>query len=119
MCLFKYDRLLIFFSVLFFSAIAPLGCATNSQIQAFQEKTERALEMAERALNEAKVARKTSETCWVESAKNVQKAEDAASRAENAALQAKEAAKDAGYSAHRAEAMNKMCEDIYEKITSK
>jgi hypothetical protein len=117
--LLKYDRLLIFFSVLFFSAIALLGCATSSQIQAFQEKTERALEMAEKALNEAEAARKTSEKCCAESARNAQKAEDAASRAENAMLQAQEAAKDAGYSAHRAEAMNKMCEDIYEKITSK
>ncbi|MGD9031710.1 MAG: hypothetical protein PVH02_03540 [Desulfobacteraceae bacterium] len=119
MCLFKYARFLIFFSVLFFAAIALLGCATSSQIQALQEETQRALAMAEKALNEAKAARKASETCCVESAKNAQKAENAASKAENAALRAKKAAKDADYSAHRAEAMNKMCEDIYEKITSK
>ena len=95
--------------------VSLLGCATTSQIQALEERTQRALDKAEQAGKEArgaKAAVENSAEYSYEAASSARRADSAASRAVNAASRAEKAAE-------RAEKMAKKCEDIFRRMMSK
>jgi len=122
MNVFKNGRLAMTFVFMFFFGIGLFGCATTSQIKVLEEKTQQALDSADKALREcqsAKAAVEDSSTFSAEAHANAQRAEKAALRCEKAAERAEEAATLATGYARRAEEMAKMCEEIFEQISSK
>ena len=80
----KNKHLVMIILLLFFSGIIFLGCATTSQIQVLEEKTEQALEKAEHALKEAQSAKMAIE----DSARYKDEAAASAWKAGNASVRA-------------------------------
>jgi len=118
----KSGRLAAVFFVVSYFGVSLLGCATTSQIQALEERTQQALEKAEQAVKEARSAKAAVEDSAeysYEAAASARRADNAASRAEDAASRAEKAAESAVWSAERAEKMAKKCEDIFRRIMSK
>ena len=122
MNVFKNERLAMTFVFMFFLGIGFFGCATNSQIKLLEEKTQQALDSADKALREcqsAKAAVEDSSKFSAEANASAQKAEKAVLRCEKAAERAEEAATIAAGYARTAEEMAKRCEDIFEHISAK
>jgi len=118
----KSGRLAVVFFVVSYLGVSLLGCATTSQIQALEERTQQALEKAEQAVKEARSAKAAVEDSAeysYEAAASARRADNAASRAEDAASRTEKAAESAAWSADRAEKIAKKCEDIFRRIMSK
>jgi len=110
--------------VMFFCAFGIFfaACATTSRIESLEEKSQKAMDTANQALEASESAKmdvKVSERYSSEAAAHTKKAEAAAGRSEQAANRAESAARAAQASAERAEAAARKTQALYDKIMAK